>query len=197
MSRSLARQLRGARGRRSVQGRRLAVERLAEHPLAQPARIDAERLTDVLEGKDVAAVLRGEPGERLPPQVECSPLGRPGVLEERPDAVLQHRQQEPALATGRFGTAVDRLVAHADLPVKAGHVGGRVAGVAERGAAAGRGCRGARRNRGGCKVVALRSPWAAVRPALHVAMAVYSAAVDGRATIVGLTDFAPQKEVRN
>src|SRR6266566_5132546 len=44
---------------------------------------------------------------------------------------------------------------------------------------------------------ALRSPWAAVRPALHVAMADYSAAVDGRATIVELTDFAPQKEGRN
>src|SRR5437867_8495326 len=42
---------------------------------------------------------------------------------------------------------------------------------------------------------ALRSPWAAVRPALHVAMARYIAALDGRATIVELTDFAPQKEV--
>src|SRR5256885_11387913 len=49
----------------------------------------------------------------------------------------------------------------------------------------------------GRKIGALRSPWAAVRPALHVAIARYSAAVDGRATIVALTDFAPQKKVRN
>src|SRR6266566_3588967 len=42
-----------------------------------------------------------------------------------------------------------------------------------------------------------RKALGAVRPALHVAMADYSAAVDGRPTIVELTDFAPQKEGRN
>src|SRR5207249_10796367 len=128
---------------------------------------EARRLTDVLEGDHVAAVLRGEPGERLPPQVECSPVGRASVLEEGPDAVLQDRQQEPALATGRLGTPVDGLVAHADLAVEAGHVGCRVARVAERGAPARRGGRGARRNRGGGQGARRAAPavgWGPTRP---------------------------------
>src|SRR6266850_14300 len=92
--------------------------RLAENPLSEAVSVDAEGLTDVLEAEDVPVLVRGEPGEGLPPQVECPPVGRSGVLEERPDAVLQYRQQEPALATSRFGTPIDRLVAHAHLAVK-------------------------------------------------------------------------------
>ena len=99
---------------------------------AQAAGVDAERLADVLEVEDVVPLVAAQPGERLALEVSSPAVRRVRVLQERPDAVLEHREEEPALAAGRLGPPVHGLVAHADVAVEPGRVTRAVAQRGER-----------------------------------------------------------------
>ena len=96
--------------------------RLDQDAGAQAAGVDAERLADVLEVEDVVPAVAAEPRERLALQVPRTAVGRVRILEERPDAVLEHRQEQAALAAGRLGAPVDGLVADGDVAVEAGRI---------------------------------------------------------------------------
>src|SRR5439155_4817698 len=86
-----------------------------EHAGPQTAGVDAERLADVLEVEDIVPLVAAQPGEGLALEVSGAAVRRVRVLEERPDAVLEHCEEEPALAARRLGAPVDGLVAHADI----------------------------------------------------------------------------------
>src|SRR5439155_17373917 len=89
-----------------------------------------------------------EPGERFTPEIETATVGRPCVLQERPNSILQHREEQSALTARRLGTPINRLVADADFAVESGQIHDRVARMTEGGAAA----RGRRRGTRCCRL---------------------------------------------
>src|SRR5262249_47028056 len=119
----------------------------SQYASAEPSGVDAQGLADVLEAEHVAPVIRGEPRERFTSEIEPASVRRPGVLQERPDAILEHREQESTLAACRLGASIHGFVAHTDFAVEPRQVDDRVARMTE-GRSSTRGRRGRARNRG-------------------------------------------------
>src|SRR5215470_3645074 len=119
----------------------------SQHAGAEPSSVDAQGLADVLEAEHVAPVTGGEPRECFTPEVEPTSVRRPGVLQERADAILEDREQESTLAACGLGASIHGFVAYTDFAVEPGQVDDRVAWMTEGGPST-RGWRSGARNRG-------------------------------------------------